>query len=323
VVAFGYDIRMLERDIVETIYEHARAARTTIALPDTEDERIVSALEILQREGLAKPLLITPTFFKELPEAGRARLIKTVEDARASRGKPLAPGEAQTLLASDTKYVAAAMVRAGDVGGYVAGNLSSTESTLKPALQIIGTAGGFASSFFIMVFPDRGPLFFSDCGFNVAPTSEQLAKIGVDTARSALSLGVVPRVAFLSFSTAGSASHTLVDHVKGAITKAKALAPEIEISADELQLDAALRPEVAVKKAKDNTVAGRANVLVFPNLESGNITYKMANILGIRAIGPIMQGLAMPANDLSRGCSAQDIADVVAVTAMQAGARTK
>lgn len=307
-------------DILETIYERARDAKATIALPDADDDRVREAVRKIEAERVAKPLLVTVDYFKKLPLAEQEELVHAIEAAREKRGKPLPQGEARTLLESDTKFVAAAMIRAGKIDGYVAGNISSTEASLKPALQIIGTNGGYASSFFIMLFPDGKPIFFADCGFNIAPGSEQLAKIGVDTAHSAQEFGLEPKVAFLSFSTAGSASHALVDIVKAAIAQARVLAPDIKISGNELQLDAALRPDVAARKAKGDGVAGNANVLVFPDLNSGNIAYKMANMLGVRAIGPIMQGLNAPANDLSRSCSAQDIVDVVAVTAMQAGA---
>jgi phosphate acetyltransferase len=205
----------------------------------------------------------------------------------------------------------------------VAGNISSTEDSLRPALKIIGSAENYASSYFLKIFKDK-TLFFADCGFNREPSAEELAKIAVDTAKSVKEYGLEPRVAFLSFSTKESAKHPRVDKVRAAIALAQAAAPDIAISEDELQFDAAVDPEVALRKAPGSRVAGNANVLIFPDLDSGNIGYKIAHrMAGARPIGPIMQGLNAPANDLSRGCSVQEIIDVVAVTAMQAGERKK
>ena len=307
-------------DVLATIFERAKKAHATIGLADTEDERVTKAVEIIQNESLAKPVLIKADFFHSLPLQEQEVLLRTVQEVRAARGKPISDDEARGWLSTDTKYVAAAMVKAGKLDGYVAGNISSTENTLRPALQIIGAPDGYASSFFIMLFPDDRPLFFADCGFNYDPNSEELAKIAVDTAHTVQELGIEPRIAFLSFSTAGSSAHEHVRKVQTAIAKARELAPDLAISEHELQLDAALDKSVAERKVRGSGVAGNANVLIFPDLDSGNMAYKMANLLGVRAIGPIMQGLSAPANDLSRGCSVQDIVDVVAVTAMQAGA---
>lgn len=313
-------------EILKTIYERARESKATIALPDVmdkgvQDYRIAEAVEQITKEGVATPLLIAPEYFSALSDADKQKLIVATIAAREERGKSITEDQAREWLENDTKYVAAAMVRAGMVDGFVAGNISTTENTLRPALQIIGTSESYASSFFIMVFPDGRTVFFADCGFNYEPDSDQLAKIALDTAKNAQNLGVDPRIAFISFSTAGSASHASVEKVQKAIAIARQSAPSLNISEHEMQLDAALNSTVGAKKLPGSDIAGNANVLIFPDLTSGNSVYKMANIMGARAIGPIMQGLKAPANDLSRGCSAQDIVDVVAVTAMQAGVR--
>lgn len=312
-------------DLMKLLHERARSAKTTILLPDGEDPRIGEAAAIILAEGLATPLVMGKGHFETMTSQEQADLIQAVLEARDARGKPIAAEEARQWLASDTKYVAAAMVRLGMADGYVAGNLSTTADTLRPALQIIG-AEGYASSYFIMLYPDGRPVFFADCGFNQEPDAEELAHIAADTARQAQTLGIEPRVAFLSSSTAGSAAGARVEKARHAIAAAKRIAPELEasIGEQEMQWDAATDPAVASRKMPNSQIAGRANVFIFPDLDSGNIAYKIARDLGkMAAIGPIMQGLNAPANDLSRGCSVQDIVDVVAVTAMQAGARKK
>lgn len=312
-------------EVMELIYERARAAKATIALADTikadgsEDERVRDAVSMIESKKLGKPLLITPDYFSKLSSDDRGKLLEVFLDARAARGKPIPSEEAQKLLSQDPKYVAATMVKAGIISGFIAGNNANTEATLRPALQIIGSTGGFASSYFLMIFPDR-PVLFADCALNAAPNAEQLAKIAIDTAHNAQEFGIDPRVAFLSFSTAGSATHESVDKIVEGVRLAREKAPEIEIGEHEMQFDAAYNPEVAKRKFPDSKVAGRANVFIFPDLTSGNIGYKIAHALGVKAIGPIMQGLNAPANDLSRNCSAQDIVDVFAVTAMQSDA---
>lgn len=320
------DAKQEKLDVMELIYERARTADATIGLADTmsddgsPDPRVEQAVKSIEEKKLARAELITPDYFSRLTADIQRQLVDTVIEARAARGKPVSEEDARGWLTSDPKYVAAAMVRTGMLDGYVAGNVSTTESTLRPALQIIGTSEGYASSFFIMLFPDGSPIFFADCGFNYNPNSEELAKIAIDTARNVENLGIEPKIAFLSFSTEGSATHEHVKKVQDAIALARERAPKLAIGERELQLDAALRPDVGARKAPGSSIAGKANVLIFPDLDSGNIAYKMANFLGVRAIGPLMQGLNKPANDLSRGCTAEDIRDAVAVTAMQAGA---
>ena len=202
---------------------------------------------------------------------------------------------------------------------FVSGLNSETKPFL-PAFEVIKLREGYqrASSVFIMVWPDR-VLFYADCSVNIAPDPATLAEIGRATAETARSFGVEPRVAFLSFSTRDSAKHAMVDHVKQAVALARAASPDLALDG-ELQFDAAFVPEVARKKCPDSPLGGRANVFVFPDLDAGNLAYKITERLaGAAAIGPILQGLRKPVNDVSRGCSVQDLVDVAVVTAVQSG----
>jgi len=218
------------------------------------------------------------------------------------------------------------MVRLGDAGGEVAGATSTTGNVLKAAFQTVGTAPGIktVSSYFFMItktptFGENGIILFADCAVNPNPDAQALAEIAVATARNCKSfLDVDARVAMLSFSTKGSASHSDVDKVLSAIDIAKKIDPALQVDG-ELQADAALLPKVGEKKAPGSKVAGKANVLIFPDLDAGNIAYKLVErVAGAEAIGPVIQGLAKPVNDLSRGCSVDDIVNVVAITAVQA-----
>ena len=229
-------------------------------------------------------------------------------------------------IVRDPLYFATMMVKLDDADGMVSGAVHTTGDLLRPGLQIIKTAPGVScvSSFFIMEVPnspygENGVLFFADCAVNPMPTEDMLASIAIATADNAKLLSKMePKVAMLSFSTMGSADHEVVDKVRNATAKAKELRPDLHIDG-ELQLDAAIVPKVAKQKAPGSSVAGNANVLVFPDLQAGNIGYKLVQrFANAEAIGPVCQGFAKPINDLSRGCSIEDIVNVVALTAVQA-----
>lgn len=305
---------------VERIREQARRRVRRIVLPEGDEPRTRAAAEIAAREGIAELVLLDAAFRRDKADEYAAALYEL------RKAKGVTPEKARALVA-DPMYYGMMMVKQGDADGLVSGAVHSTGDMLRPALQIVRTRPGMklVSSAMILESTNRevgddGLLVLSDCIVNPCPTAEELAHIAVAAAETARGLcGVAePRVALLSFSTKGSAEHALVDKVRQATELAHALAPDVPLDG-ELQLDAALVPEVAALKAPGSPVAGRANVLVFPDLQSGNIGYKVANRLGCPGGFAVLQGLAKPCNDLSRGCSVDDIVNTVAMTAVQCG----
>ena len=329
---------------IDTIKEKARADRKTIVLPETNDKRtLIAAAHVLQ-EGIANIIMvgneekimdgagwlevdlngvtvIDPTKTDKLDE-----YVELLYETRKSKGMTVE--KAKDILISDPLTFGVVMVKANDADGMVAGACHATADVLRPSLQILRTAPGvkLVSAFFILDVPDceygeHGTFLFADCGLNQDPTSEELAAIADTSAKSFKQLiGAKPIIAMLSHSTKGSAKHALVDKVTAAVSIAHEKYPELNLDG-ELQLDAAIVPSVAKSKAKDSKVAGQANVLIFPNLDCGNIGYKLVQRLAkAEAYGPMLQGIAKPVNDLSRGCVASDIVGAVAITCVQAAA---
>ena len=328
-------------DFVSQMKELAKSDLKKIVLPEGNEERNLKAAEILHNEKIADVILVGSR--NEIEENAKKFGVNiegiTIEDPQTSeRTKAYAnelyelrkkKGVTQTMAENiilDPMYYATMMVKNDDAHGMVSGAVHTTGDLLRPGLQIIKTAPGISvvSSFFMMILKDKtygenGQMLFADCAVNPNPNADELAAIAVATAESAKKfMKFEPKVAMLSFSSYGSAKHELVSKVQEATKKAQELRPDLSIDG-ELQLDAAIVESVGKKKAAASPVAGKANVLVFPDLQAGNIGYKLVErIAGADAIGPICQGFAKPINDLSRGCSVEDIVNVVAITAVQA-----
>ena len=317
---------------IDSVIAAAKANRQRIVLPEGHDPRTVEAARVVVEQGIADVVVLGDpasidvagaTVVDHRTSPDRDRYAQELARLREKKGLTL---EGAYELLDDELYFGVMMVKMGDADGMASGACHPTGDVLRPALQIIKCAPGtsMVSSFFEIAIPgcpygEGGTFFFADCGLNTYPDAEGLATIAIQTADSWRSLmGTEPRVAMLSYSTMGSANDEHSALVREAVRIAHEMAPELKLDG-ELQFDAAVVPQVAKSKAPDSPVAGQANVLVFPNLDAGNIGYKIAQRLGMgEAIGPVLQGLAAPVNDLSRGCSASDIVAMTALTALQA-----
>ena len=326
-------------NIIETIKQRAKTDKKRIVLPEGSDSRVTQAAKMVMDQGIAEIILVgnIEAILKssEGLDLSKATLIdpansgkmdlysQTYFDLRKSKGITIEQAH-QAML--DPVFFGTMMVKLGEADGLVSGAIHSTSDTLRPALQIVKTASDakLVSAFFIMVVPncnygENGVFLYADSGLVENPDAEQLSEIAVISGKTMRNLlGITPKIAMLSYSTYGSAKNELTEKVVKAVSLAKQKAPELLIDG-EMQVDAALVPTVAKMKAPGSEVAGSANVLIFPDLNSGNICYKITERLAkAEAYGPITQGLAKPINDLSRGCKAEDIVGVVAITAVQA-----
>ncbi len=322
------------QDFMNNIKEKAKQDKKTIVFPESHDERILRATDEILKQGIANIILlgnqdniknkanelninindariIDPNTFEKFEEYANA-----FYELRKHKGISLEDAK-ETL--KDYSYFGTMLVHMNEADGLVSGATHTTADTIRPALQIIKTKDKYhkVSSFFFMQLKEK-IFIFADCAVIINPNAEELAHIAIDSARNARKFNIDPKVALLSFSTKGSAKHELVDKVTEALSIARNIDPSLIIDG-EMQVDAAIVPAICEKKCKDCNLHGNANVLIFPDLQSGNIAYKLVERLArADAIGPIMQGLNKPVNDLSRGCDEQDIIDVTAITAVEA-----
>ena len=324
---------------IDSLKDKAKADMKTIVLPEGEDLRTIKAAAMVKAEGYATTILLgNPDKIKKIaaeenadidgisiidPSCGSEEFAELFAELRKKKGVTI---EEARETVKDPLYYGVMMVKTGKVDGMVAGAVNSSANVIRPSLQILKTAPNtkIVSAFFIMNVPDceygeNGTFVFGDSGLNQDPTADELSEIAISSAASFAHLvGAEPKVAMLSYSTYGSAKHDLVTKVQEATKLAKEKAPELALDG-ELQLDAAIVESVGMQKAPNSDVAGSANVLIFPDLNAGNIGYKLVQRLAkAEAYGPILQGVAAPVNDLSRGCTAEDIAGVVAITSVQA-----
>jgi phosphate acetyltransferase len=329
-------------DLINQIKNNAKKYQQRIVLPESHDERTLKAADIAISENLAKIILIGST--KKIFEAAEKLSLKNLKEAiiidpennpksdqyadlmvELRKSKGLTKDDAIKLL-KDPLYLATVMIKSGDADGEVAGADNATGDVLRPAFQYVKTKPGITvvSGAFIMFLKDKefgenGIMVFADCAVHPNPTAQELAEIAIATAHTTRAIaGFEPRIAMLSFSTKGSAQHEMVDKVIKATALAQQMDPTLKIDG-ELQADAAIVEAIGLKKAPGSKIAGHANVLIFPTLEAGNIAYKLVQRMAqAEAIGPVLQGMAAPINDLSRGCSVSDIVNLIAITANQA-----